>query len=79
MLFLEVIGGNYRSQWWRGLMRAPAAARLLGFWVQILPWAQTFVSDECYVLPGRDLRVGLIVRRSPTECSVSSECDRETL
>jgi len=79
MLFLEVIGGNYRSQWPHGLMRELVTARLLGFWVQIPPGAEESFSDECYVLPGRGFCVGLIVRRGATDCSVSNECDREAL
>jgi len=53
--------GVRRSQWLHGLRSGCAAARLLGLWVRIPPWALYSVSCECCVL-GRGLCVGLITR-----------------
>ena len=52
----------YRPQWWRGLRRSSAAARLLRLWVRIPPGAWMFVPCECYVLSGRGLCDELITR-----------------
>ena len=48
-----------RSQWLRGLRRRSTADRLLRSWVRIPPRAWMFV---CYVLSGRGLCDGLIIR-----------------
>ena len=50
------------SQWPRGLRRRSSAARLLRLWVRIPPEAWMFVCCECYVLSGRGLCDGLIIR-----------------
>ena len=47
-----------RPQWPRGLKRRSGAARLLRFWVRILPGAWMSVSCECCVLSGRGLWMG---------------------
>jgi hypothetical protein len=39
-----------RSQWPCGLRRGSAAARLLGLWVRIPPWARRSVCCDCCVL-----------------------------
>jgi len=51
-----------RPQWTRRLTRGPAAARMLGLRVRILPWAWLSLSCACFVLPGRGLCVRLITR-----------------
>jgi hypothetical protein len=51
-----------RSQSQRGLMRVPAAARLLGLRVRIPPGAWMSVSCECCLLSGRGLCVEPITR-----------------
>ena len=53
-----------------------AAARLLGLWVRIPPWAWMCVCCECCVLSGSATSRSL-VQRSPTDCGVS-ECYRES-
>jgi hypothetical protein len=55
-----VITNKIRSQWPRGLRRRLSAARLLRYWVRILPGSRMFVCCECCVLPGRGLCDGLI-------------------
>jgi hypothetical protein len=52
-----------RPQRPRGLRRGSAAARLLGWWDLISPGAWMFVSNECCVMSGRDLCVGLNTRQ----------------
>jgi len=51
-----------QSQWPRGLRRRYTAARLLRSWVRIPPRAWMFVCCECFVLSGRGLCDGLIIR-----------------
>ena len=51
-----------RSQWPRGPRRRSLAARLLRLWVRIPPGAWIFVCCECYILSGRGLCDGLIIR-----------------
>ena len=57
------------------------AARLLGFWALIPPGAWTFVCCECCMC--RQVMVSAtswsLVQRSPTDCGLSSEGDRESL
>jgi len=69
-----------RSAWSRGLRRGSAAARFLGLSARIPPGSWMFVSCVCFVLSGRSLCIGLVtVQRSPTECGLYCECDREAL
>jgi len=68
-----------RSQWPRGLRRGSAAARLLRWWVRILPGAWMFVCCECCVLSRRGLCDELIIRPEESYrlwCVVV--CDLET-
>ena len=68
-----------RSQKPRGLRRGSAAASLLGFRVRIPPGGWLSVCCRCFVLSGRNLWVGLIIRLEESYrvwCSVF-ECDRE--
>jgi len=70
---------NGRFRWPRGLRCRSAAARLLGFWVQIPPGVWMSVCCECCVLSGRGLCDKLITR--PEESYRSGcvvECDLET-
>jgi len=62
-----------------GLVRWPAAARLLRSWVRIPPGAWIFVCCECRVLSGRGLCDELITRpeESYRLCCVIV-CDLET-
>ena len=58
----QLMHTNCRSQWPRGLRRGSTAARLLGLWVRIPPWAWMFVCVECCVLSGKGLCDWLITR-----------------
>jgi hypothetical protein len=61
----------------RGLRRGSAAAHLVGLWIRIPPGAWMFVvSVMCSQV---DVYVWgwSLVQKNPTECGVSSECDRE--
>jgi hypothetical protein len=69
---------NCRSQRPRGLWRGSAAARLLELWVRIPPGHGCLSLLKCCVLSGCLFASGWSHdRRNPTECGVSSECDRE--
>ena len=68
-----------QSQWPPGLRSKCAAARLLGLWVRIPPWAWMFVCCECCVESGRGLCEELITRPEESYrlwCVVV--CDLET-
>ena len=68
-----------RSQWPRGLRRGSAAARLLGEWVRIQPWAWMSVCCDCCVLWGRGLCGEVITHPEESYrlwCVV--ECDLDT-
>ena len=66
-----------RSQWPYGLRSGTAAARLLGLWVRVPPAAwMSLVSVVCCQAEVSATGWSL-VQRSPTECGVSNERDRE--
>jgi hypothetical protein len=71
-----VLISNY-LQWPRGVKCGSPAARLLILWVPILSWVRMSVCDECCVLSGRGLRVGLITRPEKSYrvwCALVSSC-----
>ena len=58
----QLTASNGERRWPSGLRRGSAAARLLGSGVRIPPGAWLSFSGGCYVLYGRGLLVGLIIR-----------------
>jgi hypothetical protein len=56
------------KRWPRGLRRGPAAARLLGLRVRILPGEWISFYCKCCVLSGTCLSVGLITRPEEFYC-----------
>ena len=65
------------SRWSHGLRRGSAAARLLGLRVRIPPGSWMSVPCKRYVLSGRSLCDGLIIRPWESYRVCMSECDRE--
>jgi hypothetical protein len=67
-----------RFQWPHGPRRVSAAARLMGLWVRISRGG-TDVSVVSVVCCQVEVSTSgwSLVQRSPTECGVSNECDRE--
>jgi len=69
----------FRTQCSRGLGRGPVAAHLLELLLPIPLGVWMFFCCECCVLSGRGLCVGWsLIQRTPTESSVSTECDRKS-